>query len=59
MGNQMLPELPDVVNYYVCLEPIISTKAKQLWVAFQMDTVFLRQRQIEHYGLVQAKKTLL
>lgn len=39
MGDQMLPELPDAANYYECLEPIISTKAKRLHVAFQMDTV--------------------
>lgn len=42
MGDQMLPELPDAVNYYECLEPIISTKAKNLHVAFQMDTVLCR-----------------
>ena len=39
MGDQMLPELPDAANYYACLEPIISTKAKHLHVAFQMGTV--------------------
>lgn len=35
----MLPELPDVANYYGSLEPITSTKAKHLHIAFQMGTV--------------------
>lgn len=39
MGDQMLSELPDVANYYGCLETIISTKAKHLHIAFQMDAV--------------------
>lgn len=39
LGDQMLPQLPDATNYDACLEPIISPKAKHLYVAFQMGRI--------------------
>lgn len=39
MGEQMLPEVPDAVNYYDCGEPIISTKLQTSSCGTQMGPV--------------------
>lgn len=39
MGEQMLPEVPDAVNYCDCGEPIIPTKPKPSSCGTQMGPV--------------------